>query len=157
MEKKLNKKDKITELAQQNGELILDLQRTRADFENYRKNVENEKVRIKQLIEEATIAKILPILDDIDRATEYAPKEIVGDAWVQGVLNLNKKLASAMAQLGVTKITTKVGDEFDPNLHEAVLVEDGDGDREIVVEVLRAGYLYGGQVLRHVVVKVARQ
>ena len=157
MEKKLNKNNKLTELSQQNGELILDLQRTRADFENYRKNVENEKVRIKQLTEEATVVKLLPILDDIDRATEYAPKEIAQDAWVQGVLNLNKKLALEMTKLGVTKIATKVGDEFDPNLHEAVLVEDGDGDREVVAEILRAGYLYGEQVLRHTVVKVKRQ
>ncbi len=155
-EKKMSKKNKMTELEQQNGELLLDLQRTRADFENYRKNVEADRVRVKQLAEESMVAKLLPILDDLDRATDYAPKEIADDAWVKGVLSLNKKLAQELAKIGVEKIAVKVGDEFDPEVHEAVLV-DGDGDKEVVAEVMRPGYNYNGQVLRHAVVKVEKK
>lgn len=152
----MSKKNKLTELEQQNGELLLDLQRTRADFENYRKNVEADRERVKQLAEEVMIAKLLPILDDLDRATSLAPKEITDNAWVKGVLNLNKKLSQELANLGIEKIAVKVGDEFDPELHEAVLVE-GEGDKELVAEVMRPGYSYNGQVLRHAVVKVKQQ
>jgi len=153
----MTKKNKTIELEQQNGELLLDLQRTRADFENYRKNVEADRLRTKQLAEESTVAKLLPILDDLDRATGFAPQEIAENAWVKGVLSLNKKLTSELAKIGVEKIAVKVGDEFNPELHEAVLVEDGKGDKEIVAEVMRPGYNYDGRVLRHVVVKVKRQ
>ncbi|MGI6612050.1 MAG: nucleotide exchange factor GrpE [Candidatus Nanosyncoccaceae bacterium] len=152
----MSKKNKLTELEQQNGELLLDLQRTRADFENYRKNVEADRQRVKQLAEESMVIKLLPILDDLDRATGYAPKEIADDAWVKGVLSLNKKLAQELAKVGVEKIAVKVGDEFNPELHEAVLVE-GEGDKEIIAEVMRPGYNYDGQVLRHVVVKVEKK
>ena len=148
---------KAVELEQQNGELLLDLQRTRADFENYRKNVEVDKARVKQLAEENMVAKILPVLDDLDLATAHAPAELADNAWVKGVLSLNKKLEIELGKLGVEKIATKVGDEFDPELHEAVLVEDSEGDKEVVAEVMRPGYNYDGRVLRHVVVKVKRQ
>ena len=153
----MTKKNKTTELEQQNGELLLDLQRTRADFENYRKNVEADRLRVKQLAEESTVAKLLPILDDLDRATEYAPQEISDHVWVKGVLNLNKKLAQELAKVGVEKLAVKVNDEFDPELHEAVLVEDSEGNKEVVAEVMRPGYNYDGRVLRHAVVKVKRQ
>lgn len=149
--------EEIKKIEQTNGELLLDLQRTRADFENYRKNVEADRLRVKHLAEESMIEKILPILDDLDLATNSAPSELVDNSWVQGVLNLNKKLDKELAKLNLQKIATQAGDEFNPELHDAVVVEEGDGEREVVAEVLRHGYLYDGQVLRPSVVKVKRQ
>lgn len=154
---KPSKKDITVELEQQNGELLLDLQRTRADFENYRKNVEVDKARVKQVAEESMVAKILPVLDDLDLATAHAPVELADNAWVKGVLNLNKKLETELGRIGVVRISSQLGEDFNPEWHEAVLVEDGDGEREVIAEVLRTGYLYNGQVLRPSVVKVKRQ
>ncbi len=150
------KKNLNIELEQKNGELTIDLQRTRADFENFRKNVEIDRIRVKQLAEQAIIEKLLPILDDLDLATANAPKSIASEPWVKGVLNLNKKLEAELAKINVAKIAVKPGDNFNPELHEAVLVEESEGEREVISEILRNGYTYGTDVLRHVVVKVKR-
>lgn len=155
--KKDNKKPlKNQDLEQTNDELLLDLQRTRADFENYRKNIETEKNRIKQLAEENMVSKILPVLDNLDLATVHAPVELADNAWARGVLNLNKKLETELAKIGLEKISVKIGDDFNPELHEAVLVE-GEGDKEVIAEILRHGYLYNSQTFRPSVVKVKRQ
>ncbi len=127
-------------------ELTADLQRTRADFENYRKQIEAQKENEKKAVKFATVYKILPLLDDIDRAistySELAP--------------LEKSLEKGLRELGLRKISSDVGVDFDPDLHEAVMA-DGDGDKEIVAETLRPGYFYEDEVLRPAMVKVTRK
>ena len=127
-------------------ELTADLQRTRADFENYRKQIEAQKENEKKAAKFATVYKILPLLDDIDRAIstyrELAP--------------LEKSLEKSLRELGLRKISSDVGVDFDPDLHEAVMA-DGDGDKEIVAETLRPGYFYEDEVLRPAMVKVTRR
>ena len=132
-------------LEQKVSELMNDLQRTRADFENYRKQVEIQKENEKKLTKFATVYKILPILDDFSRAvSSYSELE-----------PLNKSLEKTMNELGLSRINSKVGVEFDPDLFEAVTVE-GDGDKETVAETLRPGYYYEGEVLRPAMVKVVK-
>ena len=125
------------------AELIADLQRTRADFENFRKNVEKDRETAKKLARESTVAKFLPLLDDLDRAIQVY-KELTP---------LTKSFEKSLTSLGLTKINTQKGTEFDPNLHEAVMSE-GSGTQEIITETLRPGYLYEGEVIRPAMVKI---
>ncbi|MBQ6147465.1 nucleotide exchange factor GrpE [Candidatus Saccharibacteria bacterium] len=125
--------------------LLSDLQRTRADFENYRKNVEKEKENFGKLIKFSTVEKVLPLLDDLDRAISAYPKELKP---------LEKNFAKALKNLELEKIETAPGTEFNPELHEAVLVEPSDGEKEVIKETLRPGYFYQGEILRPAMVKV---
>ena len=143
-EKALKENDEIVaKMEAKIAELTNDLQRTRADFENYRKQVEAQREAAKKMTEFATVYKILPVLDDIDRAVESYEE-----------LNpLSRSLAKSLKELGLSKI--ELGEEFDPELAEAVMAE-GDGEKEVIAEVLRPGYYYREEVLRPAMVKVKK-
>ncbi|MEE0888206.1 MAG: nucleotide exchange factor GrpE [Candidatus Saccharimonadaceae bacterium] len=132
-------------LSQQITELTNDLQRTRADFENFRKQVDLQKANDRKATKLATVYKALPLLDDIDRAistyAELAP--------------LTKSLEKTLKDLSLSKINSVQGTEFNPDIHDAVMVE-GDGDKEIIAETLRPGYYYEGEVLRPAMVRVSK-
>jgi len=142
--------------SKQEQELINDLQRLRADFENYRKRIDADKASTIDLTRAATIIKLLPVFDTIDRAIAHAPADLADNKWAQGVMALQKNLATALTDLGLTRINAAPGAKFDPNLHEAVIMEDGEGDHELIAEELRPGYLLGTQVLRPSMVKVKK-
>ena len=127
-------------------ELVNDLQRTRADFENYRRAVEQQRQLYGETVKESTIKKILPLLDNIDRAIVAQP-EAMGP--------LEKSFAKTLKELNLEKVVPEVGDEFNPDMHNAVMVE-GDGEEETIAEVLQPGYIYDGQLVREVLVKVAK-
>jgi molecular chaperone GrpE len=135
-------------------ELTADLQRLRADFENYRKRVEQDKANVAELAKAATVMKLLPVVDTVERAIEHAPTDIADHKWVQGVTSMAKNLEKGLNEMGLTRIDAAPGTPFDPNLHEAVLMEDGDGEHEVIAEELRAGYKLGTHVVRPSMVKV---
>lgn len=151
------KSKKQDELEQQVAELTVDLQRTRADFENYRKRVEMEKTAARQAGNVAAILKLLPVIDNIERAISHVPKELADNAWAQGVAKLVKNLEKSLEGMDVRRIDAKPGTVFNPELHEAIQFdEDTEGDKEIIAEELQAGYTLGGEPIRHAMVKVAR-
>lgn len=126
-------------------ELTNDLQRTRADFENYRKQIELQKSQERRMVKLSTVTHILPLLDDMERAiTSY-----------EELKPLAVTLSKTMKELGLEKIEIADDTEFNPELHEAVIAE-GDGDKETITEVLRPGYYYDGEVLRPSMVKVKK-
>ena len=127
------------------AELTNDLQRTRADFENYRKQIEQQKENERKAVKLATVYKMLPLIDDLDRAV----------AAYDTLKPLEKTLEKSMGELGLKKIPSKIGTEFNPDLHDAVMVE-GDGEKEVVAETLRPGYYYETEVLRPAMVKVKK-
>lgn len=148
----------VEELEQQIGELTADLQRTRADFENYRKRVDEEKDRAREAGKSGTILKLLPVIDNIERAVAYAPEELKDNKWAQGVVSLVKNLESSLSKLGVQRIESTPGAEFNPELHEAIQFDEGaEGDKEVVAEEMQAGYILDDVVIRHAMVKVTRQ
>lgn len=150
--------DTQNEFDQQLGELTLDLQRTRADFENYRKRVDAEKSAARENGQASAILKLLPVIDNIERAIAYTPEELKNNAWVQSVGGLVKNLEKSLESLNLKRIDAKVGTEFNPELHEAIQFdEDATGDKEVVAEELQAGYTLNGHVIRHAMVKVTRQ
>lgn len=129
------------------SELIQDLQRTRADFENFRRQTEVQKEQYGNAVKFATVKKILTLLDDIDRAIAANP-DTLGP--------LAKSFAKTVKELGLSKIPAEAGMAFSPDFHDAVMVE-GDGDEEVIGEVLRPGYLYEGVIIRPAMVKVQKR
>lgn len=139
-------------------ELTLDLQRTRADFENYRKRVDAEKQAARDSGASSAILKLLPVIDNIERAIVYTPEELKDNTWVQGVSGLVKHLEKSLDGLSVSRIDAKPGSEFNPELHEAIQFdEDAVGDKEVIAGELQAGYMLNGRVIRHAMVKVTRK
>ena len=139
-------------------DLTLDLQRTRADFENYRKRVDAEKQAAREAGQSSAVLKLLPVIDNIERAIAYTPEDLKDNKWVQGVSGLVKHLEKSLEGLNVSRINAKPGAEFNPELHEAIQFdEDAKGDKEVIAEELQAGYLLNGRVIRHAMVKVTRQ
>lgn len=152
------KTKKQTELEQQIGELTADLQRVRADFENYRKRVDGEKVAMYKSGEVKTILKLLPVIDTIERAISHIPEDIAEHKWVQGVAGMSKQLDKSLKGLDLQRIDTTPGVVFDPALHEAVQFnEDSTGETEVIESEMQAGYLYEGQPIRHAMVRVTRK
>lgn len=130
-------------------ELTSDLQRTRADFENYRKQVESQRTQAMSSAKSATVLKFLPLIDDFERALETYPEQLTP---------LRKSFDKTLQTLGLTKINSEPGTEFNPDFHEAVsVVGDASGDVELISETLRPGYLYDGSVIRAAMVKVDHQ
>ena len=153
-----NKAKKTEDLEQQLGELTLDLQRTRADFENYRKRVEAEKQSAHQMGQAKSVMKLLPVVDTIERAIANVPEELKDNPWAKGVAGLNKQLDKQLKEIGLEKINAKPGTLFNPELHQAVQFDEAaEGDKEVIAEELRAGYTLDGVVIRDSMVKVTRQ
>lgn len=151
------KSKKQEELEQQVGELTLDLQRTRADFENYRKRVDADRAATYQHGQSAAIVKLLPMIDNIERAISHVPTDLADNKWAQGVAGLVKNLEKSLESLNVKRIVATPGTPFDPELHEAIQVdEEAEGEKEVIAEELQAGYMLAGVPIRHAMVKVTR-
>lgn len=139
------------------AELTADLQRMRADFENYRKQAERERDSARAAGAEGATIQLLPVIDNIERAIAHTPADISEHPWVKGIEGLIKQLDTTLSKLGIKRIEANPGTVFDPELHQAVQFEDGDGDQEVIAEELQAGYTLHGRVIRHSMVKVTKK
>lgn len=149
---------KPSKLQQQIDDLTLDLQRTRADFENYRKRSEADKAATYQHGQSAAIMQLLPVIDNIERAVTYMPVEMEENKWAQGVASLVKNLEKSLNNLNLSRIEAAPGTTFNPDLHEAIQFdEDAEGEHDVIAEELQAGYMLNGQPIRHTMVKVTKQ
>lgn len=128
-------------------ELTADLQRTRADFENFRKQADLQRANLARTVEIATIMKVLPVVDTIQIAIAHNPA-------LEPVL---KTVEKSLSELGVSPIEATEGAVFNPDIHEAVSADDSEGETEIVANVLRPGYMLGDEVLRPAMVAVSRK
>jgi len=156
IEKKKNKKE--LEFEQKFGELTEDLQRTRADFENYRKRVEADKAFARESGQASAILKLLPVIDNIERSIAYTPDDLKDNKWVQGVTSLVKNLEKSLESLNLKRIDSNPGTVFNPDLHDAIQMdEDATGEHEVIAEELQAGYTLNDNPIRHAMVKVTRQ
>jgi molecular chaperone GrpE len=150
---KSNKKPNLKELEQEVEELTNALQRERADSINLRRRVEEDRSKLADVYKASVVRDLLPALDNLERALKHAPKGLKDHDYVKGVQGVVKQFEKALDELGVKKIKS-VGEEFDPKYHEAVGVEDGEGDIEMVSEELQSGYQLGDEIIRHAFVKV---
>lgn len=137
-------------------ELTDDIKRIQAEYINYKRRSEEEKQRAVALGKEQAVSVLLPIIDNLERAIVHQPKDIAEHAWVKGVAGVEKQLNSQLQGIGLVKIGV-VGDEFNPDLHNAVSMQEGDGDKEVITAVLQSGFMLDGKVVRHAMVQVGKQ
>jgi molecular chaperone GrpE len=136
-------------------ELIADLQRLQAEFMNYKRRVEDERIKLVQTGKEQAVIALLPVIDNIERAVAHEPDDIKNHAWVQGVTTLAKQLDGQLEAIGL-KAINDIGEPFNPIRHEAVVMEDGDGETEVIAEVIQTGYQFSDTIIRPAIVKVKR-
>jgi len=143
------------ELEQQLAQLMEALQRERADAINYRRRAEDQLGGARDAAKAGVITALLPVIDNFERALKHVPADLQDNDYIKGVQGVVRQFEKTLADLGVQRIET-VGKDFDPGLHEAVSMEEGDGAREVITDELQAGYRLGadGPVLRHAMVRV---
>ncbi len=134
-------------LAQELADRTSDLQRVTAEYANYRKRSDREREALVPMAQAALIAKLLPVLDDIDRADEHG--DLTG-----GFKNVADSLRQALTQAGLEQFGAE-GDAFDPQIHQAVAHNPSkDVDSPVIGVVMRKGYRHGDRVLREAMVAV---
>ena len=147
--KKKDKKDeKIEELTDR-------VKRQMAEFENFRKRTEKEKAGMYAVGAKDVIEKILPVVDNFERGLAAVPEEEKDSPFADGMTKIYKQMMTVFEEMGVKAIDA-VGEEFNPDYHNAVMhVEDEEAGENVVVEEFQKGYLYKDHVVRHSMVKVA--
>ncbi|MBQ2265999.1 MAG: nucleotide exchange factor GrpE [Clostridia bacterium] len=152
-EKKKNKKDIEIENLKAELEAKNDLLlRTAAEFDNFKKRTEREKLTVAEFAKAGLIKQLLPILDNIDRA---ALSEKGSEDYIKGIEMIVKQFEGVAGNLGIEEIA-KVGDTFNPELHEAVMhIEDESVAENTITQVLQKGYKIGSTVIRPAMVQVA--
>jgi molecular chaperone GrpE len=156
----MNKK-KVTEPTYEEVLLQLDmlteaLQRERADAVNIRRRYEEELSRVRIAAKARVITDLLPVIDNFDLALKHVPADLEDNEYIKGVRGIVKKFEKVLETMGVEPIES-LGKDFDPHLHEAVSMEEGEGTREVVTAVLQRGYRIGDEVIRHERVRVSPQ
>lgn len=147
-----NKKDKKDEKIE---ELTDRLTRQMAEFDNYRKRTDREKSQMYEIGAKDIIEKILPIVDNFERGLKAVPEEEKSNPFIDGMEKIYKQLMTMLEGVGVKPIEA-VGQEFNPDLHNAVMhVEDEEFGENIIAEEFQKGYTYRDNVVRHSMVKVA--
>ena len=150
--KRKPKKDKKDE---QIEELTDKLTRQMAEFDNFRKRTEKEKSAMYEVGAKDIIEKILPVIDNFERGLDAVTEEQKNDSFVTGMEMIYKQIMTTLDGVGV-KVIEAVGQEFNPDLHNAVMhVEDEEAGENIIVEEFQKGYTYRDSVVRHSMVKVA--
>ena len=150
--KRKPKKDKKDE---QIEELMDKLTRQMAEFDNFRKRTEKEKSAMYEVGAKDIIEKILPVIDNFERGLDAVTEEQKNDSFVTGMEMIYKQIMTTLDGVGV-KVIEAVGQEFNPDLHNAVMhVEDEEAGENIIVEEFQKGYTYRDSVVRHSMVKVA--
>ena len=150
--KKKEKKDKKDEKIE---ELTDRVRRQMAEFDNFRKRTEKEKTQMFETGAKSIVEKILPVVDNFERGLAAVTEEEKGTPFVEGMEKIYKQMMSVLEEAGVKPIEA-VGQEFDPNLHNAVMhVEDEEFGENIIAEEFQKGYTYRDSVVRHSMVKVA--
>ena len=152
MLKKKKKKDKMEEKIE---ELEDRVKRQMAEFDNFRKRTEKEKSHMYEVGARDVIEKILPVVDNFERGLASVPEDQKENPVIVGMDKIYNQLMTTLTDLGVEPIEA-VGEEFDPNYHNAVMhVEDEELGENVVAEEFQKGYMYKDTVIRHSMVKVA--
>lgn len=148
--------EELEEVKVQADEYLDGWQRARAELSNYKKRQEAERVKVRELANAQLLRKLLPIVDDFERASVTLPPGLEQLTWIDGILLIMRKFSAVLESEGVEPIETE-GQSFDPFYHEAVTHEETPDyeDGQIIGEVQR-GYMLGERVLRPALVRVAK-
>lgn len=155
--KKQAKQDKKSDALKEQIELLEDkVKRQLAEFENFRNRTEKEKSAMFETGAKSVIEKMLPVVDNFERGLATVPEDKKDDAFVDGMNRIYKQLLTELEAIGVKPIEA-VGQEFDPNLHNAVMqVESQEYESGVVAQELQKGYTYRDSVVRHSMVAVVQ-
>jgi len=127
--------------------------RSQAEFQNYRKRIERDNDLMRATMKGDIVKKILPVLDDLERALQNRPAD---ESWANGVELIVRKFQSVLESEGIKKIEAE-GKEFDPSFHEAISNEPNDEvESGHVIAVVQNGYMLGERVIRPALVRVAQ-
>ena len=147
-------RDDETAAACESDQYLDQLQRLQAEFENYRKRVHRREEQLNDEIRSEVCRELLPVMDDMERALAHAREET--DTLRSGLEMVYRNFTSILTRMGLEAIDA-IGQPFDPQIHEAVMVEvDPQGQDEIVTEELQKGYLFKQKLLRPAKVKVTK-
>jgi len=155
------KKDKqnkeIIQLQKKVAELESGWKRTQADFDNYRKRSEQEKNEFAKFANENLILDILPVLDNFSLALAHKPENLVNDNYVLGLEYIKNQLEKTLLENNLSKVNIKIGDDFDPQIAEAIEAEETKNFKSNqVTEIIADGYILNNKLIRPAKVKVAR-
>lgn len=128
-------------------------QRAAADFANYKRRVEQDREEWARLANAALIINVLPLLDDLERALDNVDAQLAGLTWLDGIRLIHRKFQQLLEANGVSEIPAD-GQDFDPNVHEAVMF--GEGEEGKVIGVVQKGYGLGARVIRPAMVIVGQ-
>lgn len=131
--------------------------RTRADFDNYKKRIQRDAARSYQDAMTSVVKVFLSTADDLERALKNRPQGNEIESWISGIELIHQKLLTQMKNLGVERMDINPGDEFDPNIHEAITQEDHEEFKEgQIIDVVQPGYRISDRIIRPAMVRVAR-
>lgn len=131
--------------------------RTRADFDNYKKRVQRDAARSYQDAMASIIKTYLAVADDLDRALKNKPDSNQVAGWIDGIDLIYQKLLTQMKNQGVERMDVNPGDEFDPNIHEAITQEEHPEYTEgQIIDIVQPGYHISDRIIRPAMVRVAR-
>ncbi|MHC1609195.1 MAG: nucleotide exchange factor GrpE [Candidatus Methanofastidiosia archaeon] len=151
LKEKLEEKEAVIE------DYLNTMQRTQADFENFKKRVERDNKNILAFANEGVLTKLLDIKDNFERALLAEGVDKVPAEYAKGFDMIYKQLQKLLFEEGIEEIEC-IGKNFDPYYHEALIMDNcSDGDKEIVCEEFQKGYIYKNKVMRHSKVKVKKQ
>lgn len=139
------------------AEYLDNWRRAAADMANYKKRSEKDAGEMTRFANSVLIARLLPVLDDFERAIQTIPDNLRGLTWIDGIMLISRKMAAVLELEGLKPIEA-LNKPFDPNIHEAVIHEETDQHEEgTVIAELQKGYRLGDRVLRPTMVKVAKK
>jgi len=148
-------KQELEKLKKEKEEYLNNWKRTYADYLNLKKRTEEERKDLITMANKDLILNIIPLLDNFKRAFKNVPSEIKKSEWIEGIKQLEKQLEDILKNEGLEKIEC-LNQEFDPNLHEAIMIEKKKGCKKgIIIEELETGYKLNNKVIKPAKVKVA--
>lgn len=149
--------EQLNQAQAQAAEYLDGWQRARAEFANYKRRTEAERIELSATAGADVLMRVLPAIDDFDRAANTLPDDLKDHAWINGVMLIYRKLLNTLDASNVKPIVVQPGDAFDPTIHEAITHEDSDqfSSGQIIAELQR-GYKMGERVLRPAMVRVAK-
>ena len=149
-----SEKSELDKANEQISALSDKLIRNAAEFDNYKKRTAREKEDFYKSAVCETVAPLLPVLDNLERAVAAAEDSGESGSVLDGVKMVKKQFEDALKSIGVEPIEA-VGEQFDPEKHNAVMTADSDEDENTVLEEFQKGYIYRDKVVRHSMVKVS--
>ncbi len=152
-EKSKEKEKKEAEKTDRSEEYLNNWKRCQADFENYKKDQEKRMIEFRKFASADMIMQVLPVIDNFEISLTHIPENEKENPWVQGILHIKKQLEDVLKDNNVMEIETKVGDEFNPELHEAIKSDSNDAnehpnDSNVIKQVTQKGYKMDGKVIR---------